>query len=78
MSASVVKNGSEQFLDSQGRVNILMMGEKGAYVSLYYGKSTLQFTYRIYLTDILYYKRDPTIDRMQTQIQQLWNEVFKH
>lgn len=55
-----------------------MMGEKGAYVSLYYGKSTLQFTYRIYLTDILYYKRDPTIDRMQTQIQQLWNEVFKH
>ncbi|EMF0115664.1 BppU family phage baseplate upper protein [Enterococcus hirae] len=78
MSASVVKNGSEQFLDSQGRVNILMMGEKGAYTSLYYGKTTLQFTYRIYLTDLLYYKRDPTIDRMQTQIQQLWNEVFKH
>ncbi|HGF8211236.1 TPA: BppU family phage baseplate upper protein [Enterococcus faecium] len=78
MSASIVKNGNEQFLDSQGRVNILMMGEKGAYASLYYGKTTLQFTYRIYLTDILYYKRDPTIDRMQTQIQQLWNEVFKH
>ncbi|MGL9846124.1 hypothetical protein IGJ91_001283 [Enterococcus sp. DIV0765f] len=78
MSASIVKNGSEQFLDSQGRVNILMMGEKGAYASLYYGKATLQFTYRIDLTDILYYKRDPTIDRMQTQIQQLWNEVFKH
>lgn len=78
MSASIVKNGSEQFLDSQGRVNILMMGEKGAYASLYYGKATLQFAYRIYLTDILYYKRDPTIDQMQTQIQQLWNEVFKH
>lgn len=78
MSASIVKNGSEQFLDSQGRVNILMMGEKGAYVSLYYGKTTLQITYRIYLTDILYYKRDPTISQMQTQIQQLWNEVFKH
>lgn len=77
MSASIVKNGSEQFLDSQGRVNILMMGEKGAYASLYYGKATLQFTYRIYLTDILYYKRDPTISQMQTQIQQLWNEVFK-
>ena len=78
MSASIVKNESEQFLDSQGRVNILMMGEKGAYASLYYGKATLQFAYRIYLTDILYYKRDPTISQMQTQIQQLWNEVFKH
>ena len=78
MSASIVKNGSEQFLDSQGRVNILMMSEKGAYASLYYGKATLQFAYRIYLSDILYYKRDPTIDQMQTQIQQLWNEVFKH
>ncbi|EPI2200595.1 BppU family phage baseplate upper protein [Enterococcus hirae] len=78
MSASIVKNESEQFLDSQGRVNILMMGEKGAYASLYYGKTALQITYRIYLTDILYYKRDPTIDQMQTQIQQLWNEVFKH
>ncbi|PCE01320.1 hypothetical protein CKY11_06620 [Enterococcus hirae] len=78
MSASIVKNGSEQFLDSQGRVNILMMGEKGAYVSLDYGKTALQITYRIYLTDILYYKRDPTISQMQTQIQQLWNEVFKH
>lgn len=78
MSASIIKNGSEQFLDSQGRVNILMMGEKGAYASLYYGKTALQITYRIYLTDILYYKRDPTIDQMQTQIQQLWNEVFKH
>lgn len=78
MSASIIKNGSEQFLDSQGRVNILMMGEKGAYASLYYGKTALQITYRIYLTDILYYKRDPTISQMQTQIQQLWNEVFKH
>lgn len=78
MSASIIKNGSEQFLDSQGRVNILMMGEKGAYASLYYGKTALQITYRIYLIDILYYKRDPTISQMQTQIQQLWNEVFKH
>lgn len=78
MTNTILKANGCQFLDNQGRVNISMMGEKGAYTSLYYGKTILQFTYRIYLTDILYYKRDPTIDQMQTQIQQLWNEVFKN
>lgn len=78
MTNTIVKANECQFLDNQGRVNISMMGEKGAVTNLYYGKATLRFTYRIYLTDILYYKRDPTIDRMQTQIQQLWNEVFKN
>lgn len=77
MTATIEKTKNSRFLDRQGRVNILMMGEKGAYTSLYFGKTTLQITYRIYLTDILYYKRDPTISQMQTQIQQLWNEIFK-
>ncbi|MCC4053881.1 BppU family phage baseplate upper protein [Enterococcus faecium] len=77
MEKLIVKENSSLFLDNQGRVNILMFGKNAEDVSLFYGKATLQFTYRIYLTDILYYKRDPTISQMQTQIQQLWNEVFK-
>ncbi|OZS39278.1 phage baseplate upper protein [Enterococcus hirae] len=78
MEKLIVKENSNLFLDNQGRVNILMFGKNAEDVSLFYGKTTLQFTYRIYLSDILYYKRDPTISQMQTQIQQLWNEVFKH
>ncbi|MBA5254906.1 BppU family phage baseplate upper protein [Enterococcus hirae] len=77
MEKLIVKENSSLFLDNQGRVNILMFGKNAEDVSLFYGKTTLQFTYRIYLSDILYYKRDPTISQMQTQIQQLWNEVFK-
>ncbi|MDF3825561.1 BppU family phage baseplate upper protein [Enterococcus faecium] len=77
MEKLIVKENSSLFLDNQGRVNILMFGKNAEDVSLFYGKATLQFTYRIYLTDIIYYKRDPTISQMQTQIQQLWNEVFK-
>ncbi|NSN16480.1 phage baseplate upper protein [Enterococcus faecalis] len=78
LTATIIKNNTQQFLDNQGRVNILMVSDAGEYVSLYYNKATLEYTYRIYLTDILYYKRDPTIDRMQAQIQQLWDEVFKN
>lgn len=75
---TVIKKANQLFLDNQGRVNILMLTGEGDDTGLYYGETTLEFTYRIYLSDILYYKRDPTIDRMQTQIQQLWNEVFKN
>ncbi|MBD9891141.1 BppU family phage baseplate upper protein [Enterococcus faecalis] len=76
MTATIEKNNQTQFLDDKGRVNILMMGGSGARVKIDYGKTTLKFTYRIYLSDILYYKKDPTIHRMQTQIQQLWDKVF--
>lgn len=77
LTATIVKKETEGLLDNQGRINLLMVGDAGEYVSLYYNKATLEYTYRIYLSDILYYKRDPTIGRMQTQIQQLWDKVFK-
>ncbi|MGY5260465.1 BppU family phage baseplate upper protein [Enterococcus faecalis] len=77
LEETVTKKEKQRFLDNQGRVNLLMVTGLGENAYLYYGKTTLQFTYRIYLSDILYYKRDPTIDRMQTQIQQLWDKVFK-
>ncbi|MDN3191048.1 BppU family phage baseplate upper protein [Enterococcus faecalis] len=76
MSNTVLKKNNYQFLDKYGRVSILMKGEKGYSTSLYYGKTSVKFTYRIYLSDLIYYKRDPIIERMQMQIQELWSEVF--
>ncbi|EPI2195059.1 BppU family phage baseplate upper protein [Enterococcus faecalis] len=78
LSNTVLKNDDYQFLDKYGRISILMMGEKGYSTSLYYGKTSLRFTYRMYLSDLIYYKKDQEIARMQTQIQQLWDEVFKN
>ncbi|EKL7554345.1 BppU family phage baseplate upper protein [Enterococcus faecalis] len=77
MTQTIDKHEKSQFLDNKGRVNILLFGDKANRIGLNYSKATLKITYRIYLSDILYYKRDPTIDRMQTQIQQLWDKVFK-
>ncbi|WP_312324236.1 phage baseplate upper protein [Soonwooa sp.] len=78
MTQTIDKQETRRFLDNKGRVNILLFGDKANRIGLDYSKATLKITYRIYLTDILYYKRDPTIDRMQAQIQQLWDEVFKN
>lgn len=76
MTQTIDKHETSQFLDNKGRVNILLFGDKANRMGLNYSKATLKITYRIYLSDILYYKRDPTIDRMQTQIQQLWDKIF--
>ncbi|OFA10625.1 hypothetical protein ENFAE_25840 [Enterococcus faecalis] len=78
MTQTIDKHETSQFLDNKGRVNILLFGDKANRMGLNYSKATLKITYRIYLSDILYYKRDPTIDRMQTQIQQLWDKVFNN
>lgn len=76
MTQTINKQESIRFLDNKGRVNILLFGDKANRVGIAYGKAILKITYRIYLSDILYYKRDPTISQMQTQIQQLWDKVF--
>ncbi|MGT4665893.1 BppU family phage baseplate upper protein [Enterococcus hirae] len=76
MTQTIDKHEKSQFLDNKGRVNILLFGDKANRMGLNYSKATLKITYRIYLSDILYYKRDPAIDRMQTQIQQLWDKIF--
>lgn len=78
MTQTIDKHEKSQFLDNKGRVNILLFGDKANRMGLNYSKATLKITYRIYLSDILYYKRDPTISQMQTQIQQLWDKVFNN
>lgn len=76
MTKTVLKNNSSLFLDKYGRISILMRGEKGYSTSLCYGKTSLKFTYRFYLSDFIYYKKEREISQMQTQIQELWSEVF--
>ena len=78
MTQTIDKHETSQFLDNKGRVNILLFGDKANRMGLNYSKATLKITYRMYLSDILYYKRDPTISQMQTQIQQLWDKVFNN
>ncbi|EGO5065392.1 BppU family phage baseplate upper protein [Enterococcus faecalis] len=76
MTKTVFKNNSSLFLDKYGRISILMQGEEGYSTSLYYGKTSLKLTYRFYLSDFIYYKKEREISQMQTQIQELWSEVF--
>lgn len=76
IEAQIEKEENVRFLDNKGRVNILLIGDKGMNPALTYQKATLKIAYRIYLSDIVYYKKDREIARMQTQIQQLWDKVF--
>lgn len=75
-TAIIAKEGSERYLDAQGRVNLLIETKPGDDVSIVYNKATLQYTYRLYLADFFYSKKNQEIVRMQAQIQQLWNKVF--
>ncbi|NBA57145.1 BppU family phage baseplate upper protein [Enterococcus hirae] len=71
-------NGTNQIIDPNGKINISIYSAPDNNSRIAYDYLALNYTYRIYLSDILYYKRNAGIDRMQTQIQQLWNEVFKN
>lgn len=78
MNQEVLFDGTNKAVDSNGKINISIYSTPDNNSGVSYDYLALNYTYRIYLSDILYYKRDPTIDQMQTQIQQLWNEVFKN
>ncbi|MBO1116541.1 BppU family phage baseplate upper protein [Enterococcus hirae] len=78
MDQEIVFDGINKIVDPNGKINISIYSAPDNNSGISYDYLALNYTYRIYLSDILYYKRDPTIDRMQTQIQQLWNEVFKN
>ncbi|EGP4991395.1 BppU family phage baseplate upper protein [Enterococcus faecium] len=77
MDQEVLFDGTNKVVDPNGKINISIYSIPDNNSGISYDYLALNYTYRIYLSDILYYKRDPTIDQMQTQIQQLWNEVFK-
>ncbi len=76
LNQEVLFDRTNGVVDPNGKINIGIYSAPDNYSGMYYDYLALNYTYRIYLSDILYYKRDPMIDRMQTQIQQLWNEVF--
>ena len=78
LDQEVVFDGTNKVVDPNGKINISIYSAPDNNSGVSYDYLALNYTYRIYLTDILYYKRDPTIDRMQAQIQQLWDEVFKN
>ncbi|PWS24059.1 hypothetical protein DKP78_08280, partial [Enterococcus faecium] len=78
MNQEVQLDDTNKVVDPNGKINISIYSEADNNSGIQYDYLALYYTYRIYLTDILYYKRDPTISQMQTQIQQLWNEVFKY
>lgn len=78
LDKEVLFDGTNKVVDPNGKINISIYSAPDNNSGISYDYLALNYTYRIYLSDILYYKRDPTIKQMQTQIQQLWNEVFKH
>ncbi|MDQ8291670.1 phage baseplate upper protein [Enterococcus faecium] len=78
LNQEVLFDGTNKVVDPNGKINISIYSASDNNSGVSYDYLALNYTYRIYLSDILYYKRDPTIDQMQTQIQQLWNEVFKN
>ncbi|EOB3407717.1 BppU family phage baseplate upper protein [Enterococcus hirae] len=78
LNQEVLFDGTNKVVDPNGKINISIYSASDNNSGVSYDYLALNYTYRIYLSDILYYKRDPTIKQMQTQIQQLWNEVFKH
>lgn len=77
LNQEVLFDGTNKVVDPNGKINIGIYSAPDNNSGIQYDYLALNYTYRIYLSDILYYKRDPTIDRMQTQIQQLWDKVFK-
>lgn len=77
LNQEVLFDGINKVVDSNGKINISIYSAPDNNSGIQYDYLALNYTYRIYLSDILYYKRDPTISQMQTQIQQLWDKVFK-